>query len=269
MPSSLPLPLRVLVKGSSMVNWTYPLGGPRSDLLYPRAIEAQLLSEGRPCEVRAITRMAERASDLLKTWQQEILGYSPDVIILHYCGYEAIHLFLPRWLERHVNSLSARPRLISRAYRKLLLRPIWMVLAALQARIDTKIPMIRKAPARRMVADLERYITQVQLVGSPMVLLLELHQVTERRLRWFPGLNVRLDQANEVMAEVVARIDKPHVRLFPVRVLIDKHFNGDLKVSISDGFHYGPEMHRVVGSALAQEISEWADSQPHLSRHLE
>lgn len=252
-----------------MVNWTYPLGGPRSDFLYPRAIEAQLLSEGRSCEVRAITRMAERASDLLKTWQQEILGYSPDVIILHYGGYESIHLFLPRWLERHVNSLSARPRLTSRVYRKFLLRPIWLALAGLQSRIDSKIPTIRKAPTRRVAADLERYITQVQLVGSPMVLMVELHQVTERRLKWFPGLNLRLDQANEAMAEVVARIDKPHVRLFPVRELINKHFNGDATVAISDGFHFSPELHRVVGSALAQEISEWAETQPHLTSHAE
>jgi hypothetical protein len=269
MPRPLPLPIRVLVKGSSMSNWTYPLGGPRTDFIYPRVIEAELLADGRPCEVRAITMMAETAGDLLKTWQQEILGYSPDVIVLHYGGYESIHLFLPRWLERHVNSLSVRPRLTSRVYRKVVLRPVWKILAQLQAKADSRYPMIRKAPTRRMVADLERYLTQVQLVGSPMVLLMELHQATKRRLKWFPGLNVRLDRVNEVTAEMVARLDKPNIRFFPVRELIDKHFDGDYDVAISDGFHFSPDLHRVVGSALAQEISEWADTQPHLTRHLE
>ena len=267
MSTPLPLPIRVLVKGPSLVNWTYPLGGPRTDFTYPRALEAELLSDGRPCEVRAVTMMAEVAGDLLKTWEREILGYSPDVIVLNYGGYESIHLFLPRWLERHANSLSAPPRLYSRAYRKFLLRPVWKTLAKIQFRVDSKFPTIRKAPTRRMIADIERYIAQVQQVGSPMILLLEMHNATQRRLNWFPGINHRTAIVREETAKLVARIDKPHVRYVPLLELLDKHSDGDEDAAIPDGFHFSPKMHRVIGAALAQEISEWADTQPHLARH--
>ena len=54
--------------------------------------------------------MAEKTAPILKTWQQEILGFSPDVIVLVYGYVETIHLFLPRWLERHANSWKAKPR---------------------------------------------------------------------------------------------------------------------------------------------------------------
>ncbi len=267
MPTSLPLPVRVLVKGPSLVNWTFPMGGPRTDFTFPRAIEAELLDDGRPCEVRAITMTSELASDLLKSWQAEVLGYSPDVIILDYGGYESVHLFLPRWLEVHANSQKARPRPLSKLYRKVILRPVWLQLVRLQAWVDHRYPTFRKGPPRRLVADLERYITQVQRIGSPMILLLEIHHSGGRSLKWFPGTPARVDMVNEAVSDMVARIDKPHIRVFGVNELIDKHFDGNLDLAISDGFHFSPKMHRVAGAALAQEIGEWADTQPHLTRH--
>lgn len=36
--------------------------------------------------------------------------------------------------------------------------------------------------------------------------------------------------------------------------------------STADGFHFTPEFHRVIGTRLAEEIGEWADTQPHLAR---
>jgi len=266
MPTPLPLPIRVLVKGPSLVNWTYPMGGPRTDFTFPRAIEAELLADGRPCEVRTITMTSELASDLLKTWQREVLGFSPDVIIMDYGGYESVHLLLPRWLELHANSLRSRSRLIDRAYRKLILRPVWQRLAKLQLWVDKRYPTFRKRALRRLIADQEQYITQVQLVGSPMVLLFEMHHNAGRSLKWFPGAPARVDLYNQALAEMVARLDRPHVRVFGINELIDKHFEGDIDAAISDGFHFSPTMHRVAGTALAHEISEWADTQPHLAR---
>jgi hypothetical protein len=61
-------------------------------------------------------------------------------------------------------------------------------------------------------------------------------------------------------------VDKPNVRYFPVMGLIDKYADGDLDVAVPDGFHYTPEMHRVVGEHLAAQIAEWAQTQPHLAQ---
>lgn len=259
------LPLRVLVKGASTVNWASPMGGPRSDFTFPRAIEAELLRDGWPAEVRAFTMPSERTSRILLTWQEQVLGFSPDVIVLVYGHYETVHLFLPRWLERHANSLRARPRLVAGWYRRHLLRPVWMMLARLQARLDRMLdPTIRRGRPRQVAADLEAYIGQVQQIGSPLVFVFELLPPAVRYQSWFPGMARRIEVMNATIADLVRRIDRPDVRLFPVTELVDKCADGDVDLATPDGFHYTPELHRRIGEALAHEIESWAAAQGHL-----
>ena len=66
MSSPLPLPIRVLVKGSSTVNWTSWSGGPRTDFIFPRVIEERLLADGRPCDVQTVTMMSGKTSKILR-----------------------------------------------------------------------------------------------------------------------------------------------------------------------------------------------------------
>ena len=259
-----PLPIRVLVKGASTVNWVSWMGGPRSDFTFPRAIEQYLAEGGRPSEVRAITMTSEQTSKILGTWQREILGFSPDVIVLVYGHYESVHLFLPRWLERHANSLKAKPRRLSMLYRKFVLRPSWMLLARLQAKLDSILnPTLRSGRPRKVAADLECYIGHVQKVGSPLVILFELLPPGERYRSWFPGMVPRIEAMNAAISDMVARVDLPNVRYFRVAELADKFAEGDVEAT-PDGFHYSPTLHREIGIALGQQIAEWADTQPHL-----
>ncbi len=268
MPSALPLPIRVLVKGASTVNWVSYMGGPRTDFTFPRAIEQYLADQGRPSEVRTLTEASEQTSRILSSWQREILGYSPDVIVLVYGHFETIHLFLPRWLERHANSLKAKPRTASRLYREHVLRPIWMALARLQARLDSVLdPTIRRSRPRRVAADLEQYISHVQKVGSPLVVVFELLPPAERYRSWFPGMAARIEAMNTAISSMVAGVDRPNVRHFRVAELVDKYANGSLEEATPDGFHYSPVLHREIGIALGQQIAAWADSQPHLRTH--
>ena len=268
MPSALPLPIRVLVKGASTVNWVSYMGGPRTDFTFPRTIEQYLADQGRPSEVRTLTEASEQTSKILSTWQREILGYSPDVIVLVYGHFETIHLFLPRWLERHANSLKAKPRTVSRLYREHVLRPIWMALARLQARLDAVLdPTIRRSRPRRVAADLEQYISHVQKVGSPLVVVFELLPPAERYRSWFPGMAARIEVMNTAISSMVVGVDQPNVRHFRVAELVDKYANGSLEEATPDGFHYSPALHREIGIALGQQIAAWADSQPHLRTH--
>ena len=266
MPSPLPLPIRVLVKGASTVNWVSYMGGPRTDFTFPRVIEGQLAAEGRPSHVQTITMTSEQTKGILGSWQREVLGFSPDVIVLVYGHFETVHLFLPRWLERHANSLKAKPRRLSAWYRQRLLRPVWMTLASLQARLDHRLdPTIRRGRPRRVAADLERYITHVQKVGSPLVLLLELLPPAERYQSWFPGMAARVEVMNETIADMVRRVDLPNVRYVRIAEFVDKYAEGDQEIATPDGFHFSPVMHREIGTALAQQIADWADTQPHLA----
>ncbi|WP_110208494.1 SGNH/GDSL hydrolase family protein [Nocardioides daejeonensis] len=259
------MPLRVLVKGASTVNWTSWMGGPRTDFTFPRVIEEQLLADGRACEVQTISMTSEKTSTILGTWQREILGFSPDAIVLLYGHYETIHLFLPRWLERHANSLKAKPRWWSQLYREKVLRPVWMVLARLQARLDTVLdPTIRRNRPKHVAADLRAYIEHVQKVGSPLVFCLELLPPTSRYQSWFPGMEARMEVMNTAIREMVEEVGLDNVRYLRVRPLVDAAAGGDLEIATPDGFHYSPAMHRAVGEALATRIRDWAETQPHL-----
>lgn len=261
-----PVPVRVLVKGSSLVNQVSWRGGPRTDFTFPRALEEQLLADGRACDVRTITAMAEVTGPILKTWQQEVLGYSPDVIVLLYGYVETIHGFLPRWFERHANSWRSKPRLPRTLYRRMILRHVWKLLAQLQMRLDKVIPSNRHRRTRRVAAHLEEYISQVQTVASPLVLLMELLPPATRYRRWFPGMSARIEAMNAALVATIERVDKPNVRFFRVTPLVDEHCDGDLDVATPDGSHFSPEMHRHIGAALAREIGDWAETQPHLAR---
>lgn len=265
MPEPLPLPIRILVKGASTVGVASPMGGPRTDFTFPRAIEAQLLADGRPAVVRTITVASERTKDTLRHWEREMMGYSPDVVILVYGHYETIHLFLPWWLERHANSLRARPGRIREAYRRSVLRPVWMTLAKLQAKLDKTIdPTIRRSRPRRVAADLERLIGRIRFLHSPLVFVFELQPPARRYQSWFPGMTARMAEMNRELAGLVERLDDPDIRYFRTSGLVAEHAGGDLDVATPDGFHYSPELHRVIGTELARKIADWADTQEHL-----
>lgn len=265
MPEPLPLPIRVLVKGASTVNWTSPMGGPRSDLIFPRVIQDELHERGMPCDVQTYSVPSEQTRAILATWEQQVLGYSPDVVILVFGHYETIHLLLPRWLERHANSLRARPRTISGMYRRLVLRPLWKLLAQLQAAIDARVePTVFGWRPRRVAADLTQYIRQVRKVGSPLVYVFELLPPTRGRQSWFPGMARRIEVMNETLSDVVARFDEPDIRYFRVTEVLDTCVDGDLEAATPDGFHYSPLVHRAVGAALAEDVARWAEGQTHL-----
>lgn len=106
----LPLPIRVLVKGSSIAVLSSETNGPRENFTFPRAIESTFYAAGQPAEVRNTAEVGQRAKTSLGHWEREVLAFSPDAIVLVYGYYEAIHIALPWWLERHANSWRVRPR---------------------------------------------------------------------------------------------------------------------------------------------------------------
>jgi hypothetical protein len=263
--NALPLPIRVLVKGSSTVGWASGMGGPPSDFTFPRAIEAELYRLGRPADVRAITVPSELARATLRNWEREVIGWSPDVVILAYGQYEAVHLFLPRWLERHARSLRTRPGPIRGLYRTYVIRPVWMSLARLQAKVDTMIdPNIRQRH-RRVAADLRQLITHVRKVGTPLVYVFELQPPASRFKHWFPGMAARMAQMNAALAAMVESFGSPDVRFFRTIPLVAEAVGGDQDVATPEGCHYTPYMHDVIGREIAHQIADWAKTQAHLA----
>lgn len=259
------LPVRVLVKGASTVNWTSYMGGPRSDLAFARVMEKGLLEAGRPSTFAVYSEPSELTSWVLSSWQEQVLGYSPDVIVLVFGHYESLHYVLPRWLERHANSLRGRPRRLALAYRRFLLRPVWKQLAKIQRFLDRIGPTTIRRRDRNVKADLRTYIEQVQKVGSPVVYLFELLPPHGRAAQWFPGAGERMAVINQALSDLVAEVARPNVRYFTVSDLVDELYDGDVAQAIPDGFHYTPAMHAAIGRKLAADVDRWAADQDFLT----
>jgi hypothetical protein len=264
-PTPLPLPIRVLVKGPSTVNWISWMGGPRTDFSFPRAVEAELLASGRPVTIRNEAILGEPMREWFPDWEQEVLQFSPDVLVLVPGHYECVHLFLPHWFERHANLFATHGGRVMRHYRKRILRPLWTLAVILQAKIDARLPAsVRRGRLNRAVADLRAYIEHVQQLGSPLVVVMELLRPAARQSVWFPGMTGRVEATNVAVKALVESLALPNVRWFPTSDIAEKFYGDDRQAATPDGFHYTPELHRAIGEELAREILTWADTQPHL-----
>ena len=265
MSEPLPLPLRVLVKGASTIHTVSYMGGPRADFAYPRATEASMYAAGVPAEVRTTAMASQRTKTALKNWETEVFAWSPDVVVLNYGHFETVHLFLPQPLERHANSLQSRPGPIRSRYR-LVLRKFWKSLARIQRMLDRVLPstMFRHRP-RRVADDLVRLIERIQMIGSPLVLVMELTPPGPPFRNWFPGMAERMEVMNAALKEAVTRAQRPNVRYFPVNEVLAPLMA--VEEVVPDGGHYTPEAHRVIGAALAEEILAWAREEGLIDAH--
>lgn len=268
MSEPLPLTLRVSVRGPSTVGWVSPMSGPRSDLAWPRVIERELLASGRPTDVRARTVGGEATVKVVREWEREYYGWSPDVLIFLSGQYEALHLLMPNWLERHANSLVWSPRPWNRLYRKRFLRPMWRALVRLQTAIDaTRLPL-NKWRIRFAVADLDKTVTSVRQFGSPLVIVMHATEPSAPGAAQFPGFGPRVRYLNGLLDELVERYGTDEIRIFPteevVREFVAREHDGDRTSAMLDGFHYSPALHEEIGRRLAAEIQSWAATQDHL-----
>lgn len=265
--SPVPLSMRVLVKGASETVFVGEQSGPRSDFNFGRVVEAELVRAGWPAQVRVDGVPSELARFGLRTWERDVLGWSPDVIVLHYGHYESIHYFLPRWLEYHANSWRWRPTRLSTIYRKRVLRPLWVSLAKLQQRLDGRFnALLFKRKLVRTADDVGRLITNVRTASSPLVLVLEVVPPGPAWRDWFPGLVDRTAFMNDKLAETVSRFACDEVRF--VRTVPELTARLDPgEEPTPDGGHYSARAHGIVGEILAREILSWARTQTHLTWH--
>jgi len=264
MPSPIPLPIRVLVKGASTALWTSFMSGPRTDLTFPRVLEAEVLKAGHPIEVRNTAILGDRTIDGLRRWNEEAIAWSPDVVVMVYGHYEAVHLLLPHWFERYVNKPKAS-RPLARRSRKLLVRPLWKLAAEFQAFIDKRTPAVFwQRRIRRTSADIADHIEAMRQLGSPLFILMELLPIAPAKAHWFPGMTARIHAMNAANRDTAERLGDD-VRLVEISPLVDAVAGGDLDVATPDGYHYTPELHRAAGERLAREILDWAAKQPHLA----
>lgn len=251
----LPHPVRVVVKGSSLVVMVPDWNGEPGEYSMPRWIQNGLLDRGRPCELDNRGVAGERTRSALRHWETDVMASSPDAVVLGYAYYECIHGLLPHWLERHVNTFNGRTGPFRTRYRGWLLRPAWKVLAQTQRVLDARLgDRLFRRRARRIVHDYELLVSRTRTVapGSPTVFVLGLFGPGGKAGGWFPGMQARIDLMNRALVAMVTRFDSPGVRLVPVGELAAALDPGEDPVP--DGMHYSPRMRRIIGDWIAAEI---------------
>lgn len=263
MPEAHPLPIRVLVKGASLMHDISEFPQKREDFIFARVIEESLLSSGHGANVWTAAVASEPTRHAFKTWEEQVKAWSPDVIILSYGYYEVIHLFLPRWLERHANSLKARPGRVRSFYRKQVLRKFWVSLAKLQAALDRRIgARFFAGTVRQVETELRAYIDKSRKVGQPLIMLFEFLPTGKRGQDWFPGMTARTGLMNQMLHRLVADYDSPEIVLVPIPAIAERAAPG--QEPNADGFHYNGVVHQAIGEEIAEEIRAWAKQYPRL-----
>ncbi|MCW2786463.1 MAG: hypothetical protein JWP74_2980 [Marmoricola sp.] len=255
MTSPLPHPVRVLVKGSSLVVMTPDWNGEPGAYTFPRWIQNGLHDRGRACEVinRGVTGELTRSA--FDSWESEVMASAPDAVVYGYAYYECIHSLLPHWLERHVNTYNGRTGPLRTRYRGYLLRPVWKLLAQTQRVLDGRIrDRFFGRRKHRIIKDYELLIDRTRTLapGSPLVFVLALFGPGGNAGTWFPGMQARIDAMNAGLVDMVERLGDPGVRLVPVRQLADQ-LDAD-EDPVPDGLHYSPRMRRIIGDWIAAEI---------------
>ena len=258
-----PVPIRVLVKGTSSTLWVSPPGGASTRQTFPWWLGAFLNDAGLPAEVRNVAREAQKISEALCDWDVEVQRWSPDVVILNYGEYECLPGILPRWMERIATGWHWHPGPVRNRGRRRLVKPAWRHLTAMQVRLDRALdPGPYRVRPKRVLRELGRVIDQIQIVGRPLVLVTDPWSPSSRWRTWFPGMEARTTELRAVMRQWVADRANPDVRLFPLSDLV--HGQDDLDVALPDGVHFSAKLHREVGEAMAGVILQWAATQPHL-----
>lgn len=249
-----PAPLRILVKGSSLVLKAPERTQAPGEYTFPRHVENDLVARGVPATVWNAGVVGELTVAAFDTWEEQVLAWSPDVIVFGYGYYECIHGFLPHWFERLANPEIKRPGVVRNLGRTALVRPVWKASAQAQRFWEKRVRRVRATgPRRRVIRRYERLIERSRRVGSPLVLVLELLGPNDRAADWFPGMADRIDAMNAALEAMVAGFADPDVRLLPVRSLA-----ADDPEPVPDGLHYNARLRRQIASAIADAAAEHA-----------
>lgn len=242
------------------------MGGPRSDMVFARVMEQRLLAGGRPAEVRNTGELAWPTKHLFKSWPEDIVKWSPDVVILAVGHYETLHAILPRWLERFANREGRRPSWFQNLYYRIFARALARVVMYVQRNVDRP-GLRRNRRIRRVIKDTDGYLKITRRFASPLCLIMEIHPPTAaKRETWFPGWPARIKHLNDDLRQLVADLDSPDIRFVEITDMMAQFDDPTPEGLWPDGIHFTPEFHRVVGERLADIAEEWAAGQPHLSK---
>jgi hypothetical protein len=211
-------------------------------------VQRLLAERGIASEVANFAESAGMISDAVCGWHESVFARSPDVLIIHYGGYECTPKVLPRWFEAKANHWHYHGGRAQRLGRSVVQR-LWKYARLYQREADRRIGTrgFRMSPDR-FRWEFEHFLGLTRGVGDPLILVMDLHRFGSRYTFWIPSINERQAIMQETLKTMVEEMDG--VRLIPIAALIER-LGGK---AMPDGVHFSAEVHVTVAEMLVVEI---------------
>jgi lysophospholipase L1-like esterase len=247
-------PLSVVAFGNSVATMQIPGRTDRSEGTYVEVLADVLSGEGVPTVPHLVSEWFSFLVRQVRDYEQTVRVHAPDVLVVQFGLNEYQPWLLPVPVVRHLMVQNQATTRTARAYRRLVAPRLWKVVRAYRRRVAGPVGQRTwQTTPRRFGRTLEQFVANVRREARPLVLVMDLDTPNDRLEHFLPGMRARHAVYQQVLADVVARIDDPDVRLVRVSELTAA-LGAD---ALLDGMHYSPSTHEAVGRALADEVLTW------------
>ena len=253
-PVRAPRPWRVAVLGNSVPILMVPPRQHRRTGTYSELLPELLAADGVDATVVNHARLFELVHEGARRFRRELIGTSPDVLVLHYGMLELQPNVLPTTLNRHLSREDPGGRGLQGLWIRHGVPRAWPVARTWQRWASARVgDRGWRLPPKRVAAELARLI-DVARQERALVLVIDVHRPGSRLEHFLPGVGRRWVRMQAVLHDVVSSRRDPDVRLIPASAIVAELGEAG---GAPDGLHLTAAGHRMLAELLAAEISTW------------
>jgi lysophospholipase L1-like esterase len=229
----------------------------REDGTFPERLQRLLDEQGFDVEVRNESRLFDMLPSGWRRFQQQLIPWAPDVLVVNYGVVEMQPNVVPTWLNRHLTTETVGGKGPVGVYKRRVVPHLWPPVRTFQRRASRRTGTHTwRLPPRRVADELRRLI-HVARQEKMLVLVNDVPEPGERLRYFLPTIERRHAILQEVLADVVDAFADPEVRLVPVSQVSAKLGEA---AGLPDGLHLTSAGHLAVAHLLADEIGPWLAS---------
>jgi lysophospholipase L1-like esterase len=250
---------RVAVLGNSVPILVVPPRKQREEGTFPERLQQLLDAQGLDVEVRNESRLFDMLPGGWRRFQEQLVPWAPDVLVVNYGVIEMQPNVLPTWLNRHLTTETVGGKGPVALYKRRVVPVLWPPARTYQQAASHRAgTRTWRLPPGRLAAELRRLI-EVARQEQMLVVVNDVHEPGDRMRHFVPGIERRHAILQEVLADVVDGFADPDVRLLPVSQVSAKLGQA---AGLPDGLHLSSAGHLGVAELLADEIGPWLASLP-------
>ncbi len=254
-------PVSVVVAGNSASLFVVPPRRRRDEGTYGELLPGRLAAAGVRATVTHTGKWFDMVHELRRRYETAVRNHFPDVLVLNYGMAECQPEVVPTWLVRHFTTWNRSSHPVALRYRDSLSPPVWRYVRRWQQVAAGRVGPSRthRLAPQRFSTEMERVIRMAREDIGCLVLVLDLDPPGERVCHWMPGLRERWRAYQQILADLVADLADPEVRLVAAsRTVADL----GVDVALPDGLHRTSVGHSRTAALLGEEILRWLDAEP-------